>query len=236
MQTRFWKFSTAGNTTLFVDDKAALRPALDIIGAEQAGAIKCECLEMAGDEMCVNACLAFGCLMHLLGRQAKLMRICNQEIDVEASGEIPDWQCSASFPLNEFGCEYKDECRVIHLSGISHALVECGEFPAYADAITAAQSMMHELGLESVPASGIIWWRRSGGILEIMPVVSVPGAGTCNVEAACGSGSLALALCLPQGSHEIVQPSGEKLIVSVDRGRVCVEAHTSLLAQGILWF
>lgn len=235
MQSQFWKFSTAGNTTVFVSKRDALPGALAIIQAEQAGYADGMALEMAGGELCINAALAFAALLNLQGQRVPRIHICGNIVRINADGQLPEWQCHIELPVCR--CESRDYggIRVQHLNGISHALIESDDFPSSDDAFAKAAELRRDLGLEERAAAGVVWWRRLEAGLEIMPVVAVPAASTCNAEAACGSGSVALALSLGPGRHEILQPSGEKLTVQACDGAVAVEARVRLLAQGEIW-
>lgn len=232
-KVQFWKFSTAGNTTLFVNKKGYILEALRIIGAEQAGYFKDGELEMAGGEMCVNACLALAALLAMEGCNESEVLIAGQRVRLQSQGSAPEWRCEAEFaPV----CrpEERAEINIQHLSGISHALLPVDEFPTETEAFASARAIRQNLGLDS-KAVGVIWWRELDGELEIQPLVAVPKAGTCNLEQACGSGSLALAMSLPEGTYKIRQPSGQYLQVAARPGKASIRGPVRLLAQGQTW-
>lgn len=233
MQAEFWKFDTAGNTTLFVDRPEILPKALAVIPSEQGGFFRANSLEMAGGEMCVNACLAFAALLDAIGETADSMRIAGQKVLISAEGEIPAWRCRAEFALD--GCEKETGVNLAHFEGISHALIETEFFPEERDALAEAKILRRRLGLDSRKAAGVVWWRKLDSALEILPVVAVPGAGSCNLEGACGSGSIALALNLGEGAYDIRQPSGEFLKVAIEAGKAVIEGESRLAAKGALW-
>lgn len=235
MQSSFWKFSTAGNTTLIVDKQEILPQAIAAIGAEQAGWAAGANLEMAGGEMCVNASLAFAAFLRMRGSCNDSALISGEEVQLGCQGEAPEWQCWAEINIGDAVVQDYGEIIIQHLPGISHALIMAADFPPAQEALAEAAHFRRTFGLEQKPAAGVVWWRRLSDELEIMPVVSVPGAGTCNLEAACGSGSIALARCLPSGRYRIKQPSGGALIVETGAEKVLVKGQAHLLAHGSLY-
>jgi len=235
--TAFHIFDTAGNTTLFVDKPGLQREALLALPCEQAGyADVCQdSVVMAGNEFCVNACLAFAALKAMAGVAGHELRMAGETIQANAKGDLPKWEAKAVLPFGDSTLEDADGVNIVRLPGISHALVKTEEFPAPASALREGKRLFARLGLAAEPAAGIIWWQKSGDSYAILPVVMVPEAGTCNAEGACGSGSLALALFLGKGRHGIAQPSGCRLIVE-NRGRdIEITAEVRLVARGELW-
>lgn len=233
----FHIFSTAGNTTLFVDSAGSQGRALASVPCEQAGFADPAqgIVEMAGGEFCVNACLAFAALQALNGINPEKMRMAGESVEIAAKGEPPLWTASAVLSADGSRQE-QPECGIVHLPGISHVLLNMPEFPAPGTAFDQGRALLKQLGLEQEPAAGIIWWRKSGADYEIMPLVHVPAAGTFNLEGACGSGSMALSLFLGPGLRTIRQPSGESLLLENRGGRhVQVTAQVRLVARGELW-
>lgn len=227
----FWRFDTAGNTTLLLNSRDALGKALACIPAEQAGVLEGEELFMAGGEFCANACLALAAWIDLANRQAFQARIAGQKISFGCTGALPAWHAWAEFDLSGWEVDRTGTWPIVHLPGISHVLVECAEFPDPA----RIENMASEIWGASLPgeiaARGIIWWKGS----DILPFVHVPEAGTCNIEGACGSGSIALALAFGKGRHRIGQPSSEELVVEIKDHGVRLEGPVHLLAAGELW-
>lgn len=234
MRVKFWKFSTAGNTTLFTTEPGTAGRALSIICAEQAGFanLAASSLTMAGGEFCANACLAFAALLALNGFPARWMQIADREIGLEIEGCFPDWHCQASFSTSGCKDEAAQDGYLRHLPGITHKLMACAEFPDRPYALATAANLAKVV---ANPAAGAIWWRKNGEIYEIMPAVAVPAAGTCNLEQACGSGSLALAGILPEGRHRIRQPSGEILEAATNGNAVLLAGPVHFLASGEVW-
>lgn len=234
----FCLFSTAGNTTLFVSAPDAALPALDIIPCEQAASVDIEngIVRMSADEFCVNACLAFACLRKLAGKETGQLRMLDIPVQLGANGECPHWLAKACMPFGQCVIENIDNIQIVHLPGISHALVRVDELPGPDTARIVGEKLLTDLHLRHKPAAGIIWHVRKGGSrYAILPLVSAPRAGTCNLEHACGSGSIALARILGQGSYEIEQPSGATINVCNAGENMEIEASVHLLAQGELW-
>ena len=81
-------------------------------------------------------------------------------------------------------------------------------------------------------ASGVIWWGRRAGLLDMLPVVHVRDAHTTCIENACGSGALALALLLAAKGNrkplDIMQPGGSSLHVHIpddDQGKAFIDLY-----------
>lgn len=236
-ETEFHIFSTAGNTTLFVEQPGAARAAIAALPCEQAACADLRVGEavMAGGEFCVNACLAFAALQSLKKAALSSMLMAGHRIGIAASGSAPVWQTSAILPFGRAPLAEKSGYLIARLPCICHVLLETDVFPEEAEARLAGARLAASAGLAHEPAAGIIWWRRADDAYAIMPLVMVPGAGTCNVERACGSGSLALALCLGKGDYRINQPSGEALGVRHMGEELEITAQSRLVAHGEMW-
>lgn len=237
MKTGFWKLSTAGNTTLFLAASVDPGRALASVPADQAAFVDFpeRRLVMGANELCVNACLAFGALLEATGYRSGEISILDQSVKVAVSGSMPFWQVTACFPMPSVLWEDCDAAKICHLDGISHALINVETLPERDMAFSQAQKLRKSLGLESRPAAGIIWWRRLPDCLELMPIVSVPMLATCNLEGACGSASLALALAQGNEHCKIAQPSGKFLQLHIQDDTIEVSADVSFLADGHIW-
>lgn len=252
----FYKISASGNTTLFLptrDVDAAKRTLLSVamgpqgVEAEQAAFADVEKgrVEMAGGEFCANACRAMGALLDLHNSAAaheaeRKYQISisgmDSPVDLVAKGFAPVWEISAAFRLPPLIWE-KDGC-LCHLPGISHLLIETEELPGPEEAAGQAAKLSQECCAKQ-PAHGFVWWRKAGGVLELLPYVIVPSAGTAMVESACGSASMALAFALHAREGReifaIAQPSGEKLFCQLENGRITLGGKVTLCAAGKLW-
>lgn len=228
----FTLFSTAGNTTLFVDHPDCANSAMKIISCEQAGYAAAQRVVMAGGEFCANACLAFAALSQMEGFGSLHMQMAGITVEVSCKGELPQWDCTATFPTE--GCTISPDRCVVHLSGISHAFIP-GEPPESSSIFVEAARLREVYNLAEKPAAGITWWHMEDAVISITPVISVKQAGTCNLEAACGSASLGLALCLGNGSFDFLQPSGAILTVSNRNKSLTLTGPVSLEARGVIW-
>ncbi len=143
--------------------------------------------------------------------------------------------CGARIPCGA-GClkivEVEAGITLIHLPGISHLLIDATEHPMPENWRKAASAWRRKTGLDTAPASGIIWYDNTSGF-HIWPAVEVQATHTEHMETACGSASLALALMVYHTAiteaHEsgtpgkaaigpiaIRQPSGEALTVALE--------------------
>lgn len=263
----FTKWSPSGNTTLlfpaeavaFARQAQTAREALmpHLLGGEQAGFVDAggRRLRMAGGEFCVNAARAFGALLALeeargaeaeaAGERVFAVQVSGWQgdIDLRVRGRLPDWRVAADLRLPPCPVlQVAEGVTLVRLPGISHLLLD-GTHAFPDDYLAASALLRREFDLESLPASGVIWWRQIQNQLEMYPVVHVREAGTTCLENACGSGALALGLRLcPAGSRRrlvILQPGGEPLEVSVDRSgdesRAAVDGPVRLVAEGRVW-
>ena len=261
-QLTFSKWSSGGNTTLFLHARDAgpceqwARAVLDppVLGAEQAGCVSLagRRLRMAGGEFCVNASRAFGALLALGaapagGEWRGDIRVSGWEgpVDLTVRGAVPRWEVAARLELPA-GTGPADHAggRLVRLPGISHLLLPLPEDAAPDGLLVRAREVLEGAGLLAEAAAGVIWWQPTAAGARMLPVVHVRDAGTLVAENACGSGALALALELSRrtGSTccELAQPSGSALEVrlapSCD-GRVSAEISgpVTLIARGRVW-
>lgn len=235
--TRFHLFSTAGNTTLFVDRAGSQLYAMSIAQCEQAAYADAQkgVAVMAGNEFCVNACLAFGALQACENIMPGKLSMLDKEVRLSVNGAMPHWQVDASFDCKDAHIEERNKYPVICMPGISHALIQTAKFPAEADALGAGKYIVEKLHMEDEAACGVIWWHKCDNGYAIMPLVFVPLAQTCNLEKACGSGSIALALYLGKGEYSIKQPSGGILRLCHKEDFMTVGAPVKLIARGEMW-
>ncbi|MDE5879000.1 MAG: hypothetical protein K2G99_03095, partial [Desulfovibrio sp.] len=140
----FSKWSSGGNTTLFLHDtdgspqeqaalaRAVLDPAL--LGAEQAGCVDLAArrLRMAGGEFCVNASRALGALLALTASPAGAMPLRTTvgvsgwegPVELAVRGVAPHWEVAARLALPpQVAPETHAAARLVRLPGISHLLV-----------------------------------------------------------------------------------------------------------------
>ncbi|MDR2573108.1 MAG: hypothetical protein LBC94_01970 [Desulfovibrio sp.] len=269
----FSKWSPGGNTTLLFPAKGIeereqvklARQALEEhhLGGEQAGFVNLSegRLRMAGGEFCVNASRAFGALMALAeaekshpqdqsGQEGGEYR-CDAQVSgwptpiaLRVRGTLPFWDVEACLrlphcPVDNLG---PDEY-LVRLPGIAHLLLNA-DTHSFPDDCMAATAQIREIrGLAAFPASGVIWWRKRQGKLEMIPLVHVREARTTCLENACGSGALALALLLArlEGGHlfSVMQPGGSSLEVCLGKEgeaqTATVDGPVALVARGSVW-
>lgn len=131
----------------------------------------------------------------------------------------------------------------MRLPGISHLLLNAAVHSFPEDCAAAAALLRERHGLDAEAAAGVIWWRECQGQLDMLPLVHVRDARTTCLESACGSGALALALCLARSgsrrSFSIMQPGGSPLDVRLfakgQENLAAVDGPVSLVAQGRAW-
>ena len=165
-------------------------------------------------------------------------------VRLRTRGTAPCWQVEALLRLPDcpIAAVDKGAC-LVRLPGISHLLLNGTEHPFPDDCHAVAAQLRQSHELESEPAAGVIWWRECQGQLEMLPLVHVRDAGTTYLESACGSGALALALCLARAggrrSFSIMQPGGTALDVRLfsEGGTALagVDGPVSLIARGKVW-
>lgn len=228
----FWLFSTAGNTTLFVDRREAVLKAMRVLPCEQAGVVGRDFIEMAGGEFCANACLAYAALCKIKSRDGYTVDMSGVKMHLSASGQTPIWDCIARFSRPPW--KIVNRHKVAVLSGIAHAFVE-GPPPRGEGIYPQAANIRQKLNLDMLPAAGVVWWQRNEDEIELTPLVNVPTAETCNLESACGSASLGLAMLLGEGTWKFRQPSCHILTVTNEDGEFSLGGQVTLMASGSVW-
>lgn len=226
-----------------------LFPAKDDIQAE---------LRMAGGEFCGNASMCAAALF----AQRSDAGACEQDVVLRVSGaEKPvhvhlaqradgSFDAAADMPRAQklervelaFGT-LRASVPVVHLSGISHAIIEEGSpFFALLDKRSAAEqavrSWCHELGCDGL---GLMFVAdgQGQGQRELTPLVYVPGSNTVFWEGSCASGSSAAGLFFSAELGEPAdlvfrQPSGT-LRVASDAAGDCTRLYggVRLLQAGL---
>lgn len=159
-------------------------------------------------------------------------------------GSAPLWQVEALLRLPEYSITTIEKgAHLVRLPGICHLLLGGATHPLPDDCHAVAAQLRQQHGLEAEPAAGVIWWRECQGLLDMLPLVHVRDAGTTFLENACGSGALALALCLARAgtrrSFSIMQPGGSALNVRLfaegGLDMAGIDGPVSLVARGKVW-
>lgn len=165
-------------------------------------------------------------------------------VRLRTRGTAPCWRVEALLRLPSCPIATVEEgAHLVRLPGICHLLLGAAAHPLPDDCHAAAAHMRQRFELEAEPAVGVIWWRERQGQLEMLPLVHVRDAGTTFLENACGSGALALALCLARAGarrkFSIMQPGGSALDVRLftENGVAMagVDGPVTLVARGTVW-
>ena len=130
----------------------------------------------------------------------------------------------------------------MRLPGICQLLLDGEVHMQPEDCIAASRMLRRQYGMTGEVASGVIWWGRRAGMLDMLPVVHVRDAHTTCIENACGSGALALALLLAAKGNrkplDIMQPGGSSLHVHIpddEQGKAFIDGPVDLVARGRVW-
>ena len=165
-------------------------------------------------------------------------------VRLRTRGSAPLWQVEALLRLPEYSITTIEKgAHLVRLPGICHLLLGGATHPLPDDCHAVAAQLRQQHGLEAEPASGVIWWRECQGLLDMLPLVHVRDAGTTFLENACGSGALALALCLARAgtrrTFSIMQPGGSALDVRLfavsGLDMAGIDGPVSLVARGKVW-
>ncbi len=212
-----------GNTTLLIEGSAPekrielAQNAIESDYAEQVGFVTYGALpelEMMGDELCVNGTIAFASTLE-------------REGTLKASGMegVVDYRNNSSglteitFNLPYKRDTYKKEGDVILFDGI-------GYLYAGANETMAEESVLWELSKRyNRPAFGLARVSMAEYLPRLEPLVYVDKIGSCVVETACGSGSIAVNIVT--GAREIAQRTGGIISVSRYNGGFTVSAEVA---------
>lgn len=165
-------------------------------------------------------------------------------VRLRTRGSAPVWQVEALLRLPEYSITTIEKgAHLVRLPGICHLLLGGATHPLPDDCHAVAAQLRQQHGLEAEPAAGVIWWRECQGLLDMLPLVHVRDAGTTFLENACGSGALALSLCLARAgtrrSFSIMQPGGSALDVRLftegGLDMAGIDGPVSLVARGKAW-
>lgn len=207
-----------GNTTLLIKDNRKLEKikiAQDAINNDQAEQVGFTAiingvptLSMAGNELCVNATLAYASQLGGMGS----LKASGIEGDVQYE-TLEGGIIQATFDL-PFSRPKED-------------LVLFGDIGYKVGISIMPESTLWNLaGQYKKPAFGLTRIDRSGAI---NPIVYVAAIRTCVLETACGSGSIATSIVT--GESEIRQPTGELIRVSRAGERFTVSAEVRKLGE-----
>ena len=206
------KFLTAGgNSTALVYDfldkekKKISRQLLKEV--EQVGFVeekkRFPCLEMMGNELCINGTLAFA---SNLNKKGKLL---TSGVKEPVKYFNRNRKTSIILPLS-----YKKEGNIILLEGIGFILLEKKQREEISkkDIIDLAEKY-------NLPAFGLIIYEKN----KIFPYIYVKSTDSFVNETACGSGSIAFSIF--SGFKNIIQPTGKLIEVNIKKDKVVVSAE-----------
>lgn len=159
---------------------------------DQIGFVEKNTLEMMGQELCINAALAFASTLNRKG----ILNLIPFNISIPYLNAKQ--YTSINFPLS-----YKKSDNIILLDGIGFKFeninyqIKKSELKALASVYT-------------LPAFGIVLYEDN----KIFPYIYVKATDSLKQESACGSGSIATSLFT--GFKNIIQPTGKVIRVNIN--------------------
>ncbi len=186
-------------------------------------------LMMAGGEFCGNATRSAAYLA-LKGMPGQIRIKAGGVEDALIAGVTTDGESYAQMPI------YSDPDRVqIDSSNPENNFVYMEGITQYVDWNTTqikgkdeeeikkiGMDIIRKNGLDTEPAAGVMFAKRTRKGIEITPVVYVKNSNTLFLETACGSGTTAVGMVLAKNSgnsiieEPIIQPSGQTIKVSIN--------------------
>ncbi|MEA4963166.1 hypothetical protein [Lutispora sp.] len=254
MELNFVKLSPAENTTVLVTNYVDSNNYPEVvskiitythINAEQVGFIKKPNgkeailrLEMPAGEFCGDGIMSAAALVSWLGYSDKM------EFSLESSGLNSLVHCSvkkiqnnlykvkAYMPIEYQIIDYQSTFRnhkiigkLVSLPGITHLILEAGLNQYEAEFIS--ELVKHIAAEIKAKAIGVIPYSASSTEVNINPCIHVPKTGKLLFERGCGSGSLAVGLCLAQKHKKSINTSikqpGGVIRVGIDVQNSCSE-------------
>jgi histidine racemase len=222
--------SAGGNPTALIERPAVpaeLRPVIGayvlgnhIVQAEQVGFLgEPESadvrLDMAGDELCINALRSAATLAFADKPDQPIWSIAtsgfSRPVQCRVARRDGQYDCSIELPIDAEAAEVGDDLRLTVLDTIAHFTLRVDAIPdsRTIDALTAEAWERPEV--RRLPAVGFIPFTQHEDQLAIAPLIYTRSINVTVRETACGSGSIAAALhALSHDQSEvfITQPSG----------------------------
>jgi len=205
------------------------------LGAEQAGFLipSEHHLEMAGGEFCGNASRSAAILLSEIEKSTSVSFTVSGFFgqvgaDVKSlGGNKFDVVCrfsELSTASQNVVLEDGTPATLVDLGGIVHVVIE-KPLPKEDEYRKQHKEITKYLDLLNKDAVGVIWiTKQQDGSVFIHPVVWVRDVDTFFYEQSCGSGSIAVSKVT--GLEAIVQPTGKKIFVTIDRDAVTL--HSSM--------
>jgi histidine racemase len=190
--------------------------------------------QMAGGEFCGNAARALGYV--LTGGQKGSVTFKMSGTSAPVTFDVTEGSATLTTPML-LRMEAKDfegePLPIVHLEGISHAIMEPShDFFPYLRRSAANENRakiiafaLEDLGISEQLASALTFVEKQGNEISIASYVYVPAVDTLYPEQSCASGSVAAALAVcddPAFSIfplSVRQPSGENLQVTISPGQ-----------------
>jgi len=182
-------------------------------------------LMMAGGEFCGNATRSTA--YFLLGGKTGELSMTVSGVDVKLKAGVSEsgeaWAQMPIYVDPKKVSSLSDGAMMVEMKGITH-VVKDNPFQNRKDPEFLKQyalDSLEKLGLtENYPACGLMLLTRSGGVIQMEPIVWVKSIQTLFYETACGSGTTAVGLveALKNGQSvniPIIQPSGIPISISV---------------------
>lgn len=160
-------------------------------------------LEMMGNELCINATLAFA---STLNKRGKLFASGVKEPIGYINKNKKTSIC--------FSIAYKKTGNIVVLKGIGFIFIGKKERITISKRKISALSKKYDL-----PAFGLILCQKN----KIYPYIYVKSTNSFVKESACGSGSIAL--CILKGYKKIIQPTKQPININIKKGKVIVTAR-----------
>lgn len=186
-------------------------------------------LMMAGGEFCGNA-TRYAAYLALKGKPGQIqIKVSGVEKPLIA-GVTKDFESYAQMPiysnLERVQTDITSpENSTVYMEGITqyvdwnYSQID-GKTPDQIKQI--GMDIIRKKGLDSGPAAGVMFAKRTKKGIEIVPVVYVKDINTAFLETACGSGTTAVGMVLAKKTGKsviaepIIQPSGQPIKVSVN--------------------
>jgi diaminopimelate epimerase len=201
---------------------------------------------MAGGENCGNAIIAMGAYAIDMEDGKSSVEIVLGEDQTDVRSERTE--CITEEKLTKIGFNLKrleietiGEVTIVHLDGISHAVISVPS-PGQVEK-DDIKTLLDGFNIIKKPASGIMYVSNAGDSIYLNPFVYVEGVSLTN-ETACGSGSVAAGIwkVLREGKDivdfPIIQKTGEPIFVTINRSAsgslsANISADVSLLYEGL---
>lgn len=146
------------------------------------------CLQMMGNELCINGTIAFASTLQTSGK----LRTSGLDKEIE-------YQKSETTTLALQINYSRPDINIVNLEGIGFYISDTKDFPN-----------LKKLAIKyKLPAFGFIYYKNN----QIFPTVYVKETNSLIEESACGSGSIAFNIF--SGINKIVQPTDEIITVEI---------------------